>query len=608
MAFCIAGCQQDVVPGAGGVGTPDETDASTEIAESAIEVTVEPGATILSQFDHDPNHLLVQVIPGSLADADEIATRVGAGVQSFNAATRTATLLVAPEKLNATAARLVTLPEVEQVEKDYLLPVAAVPSDADFFRQWHLSGIEAEAAWDISSGDPNVIVAIVDTGVDVNHPDLRARVSAGYNFVTSTPDANDCCGHGTEVAGTVSAIGNNGLGVAGVTWQGTILPVRVAANIDGRQAARLSDIARGIIWATDHGAAVINTSFTGLFHSTTVRNAAQYALLSGSLVVASMGNTGQRDGSAGCPWIIGVSAADESDNLAGFSTFGPGVDLAAPGVDIYTTERFGGYGFASGTSFSSPIVAGVIALMRSVRPDATPSQITDLLFASADDVGPPGADELFGHGRVNARAAVTAARDAALPPDATPPQVAVTAPVDGAGLTGKTRFEIDARDDALVREVVLSVDGVELARDPSFPYAFLIDSQAAPPGNHRVTATATDVAGNRSGEASITVSFNPGTDTTPPDVALLSPSSGDRLHGPVTISARLVDAGGLSRVSVALDGVVIATRRVEGPAARIDFKWNASAPGVRPGDHALDVIVLDRANLSETATVAIGTE
>src|SRR5262249_23279437 len=130
--------------------------------------------------------------------------------------------------LTSATAQLATRPEVERVEYDLVLPLAITPSDPDYLLQWHLAKINAPGAWNIATGDPNLILAIVDTSVDATHPDLRNRQIAGFNFVTNNTDANDCCEHGTMMAGVAAAIGNNGIGVTSVTWAGRILPVRVA--------------------------------------------------------------------------------------------------------------------------------------------------------------------------------------------------------------------------------------------------------------------------------------------------------------------------------------------------------------------------------------------
>lgn len=603
-ALGALGCDQQTQPGLTGP-LPGST---SDPAETTVRIIIDDGATMLSQFDYADDSLLVQLIPSTFSDADEVAQAVGASLRAFEPATQTATLSVQPDQLDATAARLAALPEVEGVEKDYRLPLAAIPNDPRYVDQWHLPHVGADAAWDITTGNAGLIIAIIDTGVDINQPDLHDQVIAGWNVVTSTADPADCCGHGTQVAGTAAAIGNNALGVTGMAWSAAIMPIRVA-SFDGTDvSAQLGDIADGIVWAVDHGASVINLSFTGILHGATIRTACQYAVLNGRVVVAAAGNTGIRDEIADSPWVISVGAVDNNDILTGFSTFGPAIDLAAPGVDILATARFAIYLPESGTSFASPLVAGTVALMRSIRPEATPSQIADLLTASTVDLGTPGRDELFGYGRLDAGAAVRAARDASLPSDNTPPTPQFTAPADGARLSGKTRIEIDARDDTVVREVALAIDGQTLVRDTSTPFAFLVDPQAGAPGIHEISVTATDLAGNVSPPVSISVVFELDSDAAPPEISALEPASGSTLRGRADVTARLTDAVGLDRVMFLLDGAILASQKVTGRAARIEFNWNASAQGVRPGTHVLNIIAHNQAGRAATATININTE
>lgn len=572
---------------------------------STIRITVPDGDAFLSKVDYISDELLVQVIPGSLTDAENLASNVGATLLEFEEKTRSARVRMAPEDLESTATQLARLPEIESVEKNYLLPVAAIPSDPQFPNQWHLSQVGAEGAWDLTHGDANLIIAIVDTGVDVNHPDLKGRLIPGFNFVTGNSDANDCCGHGTGVAGVAAAIGNNGIGVTGITWSGKILPVRVAELVGNEARARSSDIAKGIIWATDQGASVINLSFSGVLHSKMIQNACQYAVRNGASVVAAMGNSGARENVPDSPWIISVSATATDDNLASFSTFGSAVDLAAPGVQLLTTARFGAYQAFSGTSFASPLACGVIALMKSIRPDATPLEIEEILRDTADDAGPAGPDESFGYGIVNASAAVQSAQSASLPDDITPPTVRFSNPPGEVPIGGKIRIEIDAQDNRLIRYVALSVDGIEITRDFSAPYAMMLNPLQ--PGSAHITTRAVDFAGNTSNESAVDIAFLNNPATPPPEVAITSPETGNTLRGSVTIAANLADAAGLRSVALMLDGEVLASGELAGRAARVEFTWNASSTGVRSGHHIIAVMATSANNLSEIATLDVTT-
>lgn len=266
--------------------------------------------------------------------------------------------------------------------------------------------ISGPGAWDISQGLSSVIIAILDSGVDCAHPDLGAKCTAGWNFYNNNSDTSDVYGHGTKVAGSATALSNNATGVASVAWQNLLMPIRVT---DTQGYGYVSAIAKGLTWAVDNGARVMNLSFGGVAGISTIASAAQYVVNHGGLVVAAAGNCGCFDSTAENPYMISVSATDSSDNLASFSSTGNYVDLSAPGVSIYTTTKGGSYGGVSGTSFSSPIIAGVAALVMSANAALTPTGVESVLEANADDLGAAGYDTSFGFGRVNAYKAVLAA-------------------------------------------------------------------------------------------------------------------------------------------------------------------------------------------------------
>ncbi len=265
------------------------------------------------------------------------------------------------------------------------------------------------SAWDLTVGSPSVIVAVCDTGVDSSHPDLAPNLLLpGYNSVDGSTDTSPVMWHGTAVAGCIGAVGNNGLGVAGVNWNVSILPVRVSNRSDG--AAYLSDMADGITWAADQGARVVNVSYDAS-SSAAVDYAGQYLLGSGGILFIAAGNSGV-DTSAVCPASpnsMVVGATTSSDALASWSNYGAGVDLVAPGSGIYTTYAGGGYASVSGTSFASPIAAGVAALVFAENPSLGPSQVMDILCSTCTDLGASGPDDTFGYGRVDAAAAVAVA-------------------------------------------------------------------------------------------------------------------------------------------------------------------------------------------------------
>lgn len=306
---------------------------------------------------------------------------------------------------NAVHSALERDPRVAFVERHRLLPPSFTPDDPRYDLQWHHGTVDTVKAWGRARALGQV-VAILDSGVDLDHPDLAGAVLPGWDFWDGDADPSDVFGHGTRVAGVAAALTHNGEGVAGMAWGAAILPVRVA-GADGW--ASTWSIAQGLAYAADQGARVANLSFGQLAGSQTVLDAAQAAVERGVVVVASAGNCGCTESWPDTPWLLSVGATQSSDGLTSYSSRGDYVDVAAPGHGIQTTSAGGGYGNASGTSFSTPLVAGLVALLHAAEPDLTPSQVEDRLAATALDLGAAGWDPSFGHGRVDAGAALAAA-------------------------------------------------------------------------------------------------------------------------------------------------------------------------------------------------------
>ena len=252
-------------------------------------------------------------------------------------------------------------------------------------------------AWQRSSGR-GVRVAVIDSGVDRSHPDL-GMVLRGRDFVKGGRVTNDPNGHGTFVAGIVAAKRSNGRGIAGAS-RASILPVRV---LDARGYGRDSDVARGIRWASDHGADVINLSLGGPRGSRLLTSAVKHAERRGALVIASSGNSGgtREIHPAAVPKVVAVGATDNKDRLTWFSQHGSWLDLVAPGFQITSTTPGNGYGVGSGTSFSAPLVAGAAALLVDAHPRWSPVQLRQRLLWSAADAGPVGPDPATGFGVVD---------------------------------------------------------------------------------------------------------------------------------------------------------------------------------------------------------------
>lgn len=283
-------------------------------------------------------------------------------------------------------------------------------SDPDYNDQWHHPKVESTRAWEMTMGRSDVIVAVCDSGVEANHEDLSGNVlTPGYNFVTKTKESSPATYHGTMVAGLIASKHNNkgGLGVAPNV---KILPLKITTN----GSTSLSTITNCIRYGADNGAKVINVSFTGI-NNRSVSDAGKYARSKGALLVYSAGNQGNnQSGYVDYKNIIAVGATTTSDSRASFSNYGYFIDVVAPGSSVYTTAPYltfntTRYRSVSGTSFSAPITAGVIALIYSINPNFTPDQVEEFLSEGADDLGNA---YVFGHGRVNSYNSVLLAQEA----------------------------------------------------------------------------------------------------------------------------------------------------------------------------------------------------
>jgi len=269
--------------------------------------------------------------------------------------------------------------------------------------------VHARAAWHLATGSPLTVIAVVDGGVDP-HPEFAARMLPGWNVPASTADTGDQCGsHGTHVAGIAAAGGNDGIGIAGMDWNARILPVTVLSGCTGYT----SWLADGLVWAADHGATVVNVSLQYSVGTQYLRDAVAYARARGAVVVAAAGNTGAGGVAWPAKWpeVVAVAALDSSDATSVTSAIGPELDVAAPGVAIYSTVANGGYEFKSGTSMAAPLVSGTIALMHAAAPLLAGPQLEAIIAATCTDLGTAGFDNSTGWGRIDAGRAVRTARN-----------------------------------------------------------------------------------------------------------------------------------------------------------------------------------------------------
>ena len=276
---------------------------------------------------------------------------------------------------------------------------------------WGVSQIGANSAWATSKGS-GVKVAVVDTGIDKDHPDLAANIKGGVNFVASRGPVNsnawdDDNGHGTHCAGIIAGV-DNSEGVIGVAPEASLYAVKV---LNKRGSGYYSDIVDGIYWSVDNGMNVISMSLSGTYDSSDLSTACSYARSNGVVVVVAAGNSGNKlddkpEYPAAYSSVITVAATDSSNLRASWSNYGSEVDLAAPGVYIYSTYKGGGYATMSGTSMACPHVTGTVALVLEDHLSYSPTQVQTILQSTADDLGTSGWDIYYGYGLVDADGAV----------------------------------------------------------------------------------------------------------------------------------------------------------------------------------------------------------
>jgi thermitase len=298
---------------------------------------------------------------------------------------------------------------IEYAEPNFILMQneASRPNDLLYQEnyQWNLPVIGTEQGWKVTRGKKDIEIAVVDTGVDLHHPDLRNRLVQGYNVIDDKSEPDDDNGHGTHVAGIIASETNNNEGVAGMTWYSKIMPVKA---MGAKGYGTTFDIAKGIVWAVDHGADVINLSLGNYQPSKVLEEAVSYAYKNNVVMVSAAGNDGsdQPTYPSAYPEVLSVAAVDYDGRRASFSNYGDYIDIAAPGVYIPSTYFNQQYAALSGTSMAAPHVAGLAALIKSANPDLTSSQVISIIKNSAIDLGEQGKDIDYGNGLIDVNSAL----------------------------------------------------------------------------------------------------------------------------------------------------------------------------------------------------------
>ena len=289
------------------------------------------------------------------------------------------------------------------------------PNDTHYGSQWHHPQINSPEAWDLTHGDASVIVAFTDTGIYKNHSDLAGKIVNGYDAYNNISEddggsVDDIHGHGTHVAGCAAAITNNNNGVAGVNWDAQIMMVRVA--IDGSGGAYYEDLIEGAQWAIENGASIVSASYSGINYEP-IQTMGEYIHSIGGIYMYAANNSNQNHSSFDWEDVIVVGATTYGDDKASFSSYGQAVDIFAPGVDIGSTTRDGGYGWWAGTSMATPVANGVASMIWAANPNLTNLEVEQILFETCEDLGSAGNDSYWGWGRVDVAAGVQAALDGA---------------------------------------------------------------------------------------------------------------------------------------------------------------------------------------------------
>jgi subtilisin family serine protease len=340
---------------------------------------------------------------------------IGLNMHVFSGTRALSTLSADPATLWAEADYTLELPRLQTREAP-VLPVRAqnpaLPDDPLLPAEYGFTLTGTDRIWQQQPGRPEVIVAVVDSGIDGTHPEFEGRLREGFDFTLKQPapgGLQDGYGHGTHVAGVIGARANNGRGIAGLAPGCTLMPVRIFNDFGHSQGSTSTE---AVIWAVDHGAKVINASWGSPMLAESAKAAYQYAIAKDVVFVAAVGNSGKSDTEyypGASPEAIGVAAINADDRWASFSTFGAWVDLAAPGANVLSTYPLklgNGYKIMDGTSMAAPFVSAAAALVRSQYPDWTQAQVRAQLERTAKDVIMTGPDPYAGAGRVDIARAV----------------------------------------------------------------------------------------------------------------------------------------------------------------------------------------------------------
>ncbi|MEO0483970.1 MAG: S8 family serine peptidase [Planctomycetota bacterium] len=369
-----------------------------QIAATPAQDNAAPTFNAIPGVRETTNRLLAQLAPTTTpADLATLDVNI---LTTIDALGLTALRLAPDADAETVAAQLLDLGLAEAVGMDYLVhPIRSDANDPLVDEQWHLDRIGAPASWAFSVGSPDVTIAFIDTGVDLDHIELEPLLVPGYNAASQQAQAAggnvaDITGHGTATAGAAAAIGNNAYGGSGVGWNFGVMPIRATNTAGG--AAFISDILNGGSWAVSNGADVISVSYAGV-EQAFVEGFGAFARSNNVLVVWGIDDAAQPR-NFDHPNVLVVSGTTPNDQLASFSSFGPGVDVAAPATSLNLPHSNGGYRIVAGNSYATPIVAAAAGMAWAINPALSASEIEQIILDTAEDLGEPGDDQSFGAG------------------------------------------------------------------------------------------------------------------------------------------------------------------------------------------------------------------
>ncbi|MEU4217892.1 S8 family serine peptidase [Actinoplanes sp. NPDC026623] len=524
----------------------------------------------------------VRLVVGLKSDAPASATAAGAvasmGVRSMDAAgpaqksmseLRAHTMEVPASRQASIMATLMTDPNVAYVEVDHVRKTSDVtPNDPMYTegRQPEVDQVKLPASWEHSTGSA-VKVAVLDTGVTAVG-DLAGAVLPGYNYVSNTTNTTDDYGHGTMVSSLIAARGNNDVGIAGACWTCVILPVKV---LNSAGSGYDSDVAKGIVWATNNGAKIINMSLGGAETSQVLSDAVAYANMKGVLVVAAAGNenSAAKHYPAALTDVVAVGATERgSETRAPYSNYGSTwVDMVAPG-NVTVMDRFGNYHSGlQGTSFAAPMVAGAAALVKTEHPDFSGWSLGHAVTVGARPIS---GGSWAHYGMLDADKSLTIGTDSIAPTI-----TGVSNPGSGwrvHGIVNVTPTGVADTSGSGVRTVVLYADDVYVTQDGTAPYSLPYNTIGRN-GPVKLQVRVYDKAGNRADFDRTFIADNTG-----PTVKITSaPKDGAKVSGTVKIAVTATDTYGMRRVELLINGKVIQTDTT----SPYNFSFNAASQATK---------------------------